>query len=207
MEPNDQLAKIIEARMKLQRRFGERMLASPSVAGARPLGTGATNRHGMPKIPIGQTATTKWPVPNLGYQPNIPLDKWRLRVDGEVENPLLLMWADFMALPQTEDTSDFHCVTTWSKMDMAWRGVRLVDLAALAQLKETATHLMCYGYDTYTTNPVAGGGPQARCAAGPYRGRRTPFPGAWRPSAHDHASIVCLEGIQMDQTAGVFAPK
>jgi len=152
MKPNDQLAKIIEARMKLQRRFGERMLASPSVAGARPLGTGATNRHGMPKIPIGQTATTKWPVLDLGYQPNIPLDKWRLRVDGEVENPLLLTWADFMALPQTEDTSDFHCVTTWSKMDMAWRGVRLVDLAALAQPKETATHLMCYGYDTYTTN-------------------------------------------------------
>lgn len=152
MEPNDKLAKIVEARLKLKRRFEERMLASPSVADARPMGTGATNRHGMPNIPIGQTATTKWPVLDLGYHPDIPLNKWRLRVDGEVENPLLLTWADFMALPQTEDTSDFHCVTTWSKLDMAWRGVRLVDLAALAQPKDTATHLMCYGYDTYTTN-------------------------------------------------------
>jgi hypothetical protein len=34
MEPNDKLAKIVEARMKLKRRFEEKMLASPSVADA-----------------------------------------------------------------------------------------------------------------------------------------------------------------------------
>jgi DMSO/TMAO reductase YedYZ molybdopterin-dependent catalytic subunit len=32
-----------------------------------------------------------------------------------------LKWEDFLALPQTDDISDFHCVTTWSKLDMAWR--------------------------------------------------------------------------------------
>jgi len=57
-----------------------------------------------------------------------------------------------MALPQTEDTSDFHCVTSWSKLNMHWKGVRLMDLAALAQPKEKATHILCYGYDDYTTN-------------------------------------------------------
>jgi len=103
-------------------------------------------------LPIGQIATKKWPVLDLGLQPDIPLNEWKLIIDGEVEHPVTLNWQEFMALPQTEDVSDFHCVTTWSKMDMSWKGVRLIDLAALAQPKESATHILCYGYDDYTTN-------------------------------------------------------
>ena len=148
----EKLDRIIEARMKLKARFEEKMKNTPSVADEKPMGTGETNRHGMPQLPVGQTKTIKWPVLDLGYHPNIPLDKWRLVIDGEVENPMIMTWQDLMNLPQVEDTSDFHCVTTWSKMDMEWRGIRLMDLAALAQPKETATHILCYGYDTYTTN-------------------------------------------------------
>ena len=32
-------------------------------------------------------------------------------------------WDEFNALPQTELKTDIHCVTTWSKFDMAWAGV------------------------------------------------------------------------------------
>ena len=148
----EKLDKIIEARMKLKARFEEKMKETPSMADPNPMGRGPINRHGMPQTPIGQTITQKWPVLDLGYHPQIPMDKWRLIIDGEVENPMVLKWEDFLALPQTDDISDFHCVTTWSKLDMSWRGVRLMDLAALVQPKETASHLMCYGYDTYTTN-------------------------------------------------------
>ncbi|WP_253952172.1 molybdopterin-dependent oxidoreductase [Mucilaginibacter sp. SG564] len=91
-------------------------------------------------------------VLDLGYHPNIPQKRWRLTIDGAVEHPVVLTWKDFMALPQTKDTSDFHCVTTWSKLDMHWKGVSLLDLAALVQPKPEATHLLCYGDDTYTTN-------------------------------------------------------
>ncbi len=152
MESNNKLDKIIEARMKLKARFEKQMGETPSVADDKPMGTGAINRHGMPQLPKGQTITAKWPVLDLGYHPEIGLDRWRLTIDGAVENPIVLKWADFMALPQTKDTSDFHCVTTWSKMDMEWKGVSLLDLAALVMPKEEATHIMCYGYDTYTTN-------------------------------------------------------
>ncbi len=106
----------------------------------------------MPATPVGQTLTTKWPVLDLGYQPSIPLDKWQLNIDGEVNNPVRLKWEDLMALPQVEDTSDFHCVTTWSRLDVPWVGVRFMDLAALVDPKGTATHVMCYGYDGYSTN-------------------------------------------------------
>jgi DMSO/TMAO reductase YedYZ molybdopterin-dependent catalytic subunit len=152
MEDPDKLTRIIEARMKLKARFEAKMQNTPSVADAKPKGTGAPNRHGMPTLPIGQTATEKWPVLDLGYQPDVDLTRWRLIVDGAVENPVRLTWSDFMALPQTDDTSDFHCVTTWSKLNMQWKGVRLLDLAALVHPRDKATHILCHGYDTYTTN-------------------------------------------------------
>lgn len=138
--------------MKLRARFEQKMANTPSVSDKQAMGTGVPNRHGMPQLPVGQIRTTKWPVLDLGYHPDVSLDRWRLYVDGEVENPVILKWDDFMNLPQTEDTSDFHCVTTWSRMDVPWVGVRLADLAAYVVPKETATHIMCYGYDTYTTN-------------------------------------------------------
>ena len=152
MEDHNKLNRVVEARMKLKARFEEKMRSSPSVADDKPEGKGKLNRHGMPEIPVGQIITSKWPVLDLGIQPDIPLDQWNLTVDGEVDHPYTLSWKEFMALPQTEDTSDFHCVTTWSKLGINWKGVRFLDIAALAQPKETATHILCYGYDDYTTN-------------------------------------------------------
>ncbi|MEO6231018.1 MAG: sulfite oxidase-like oxidoreductase [Ferruginibacter sp.] len=152
METPDKLQRIVEARMKLKARFEEKIKSTPSMADGKPMGKGIPNRHGMPVVPIGQTITKKWPVLDLGTQPIIELKDWKLIIDGEVENPLELNWQDFMDLPQTEDTSDFHCVTTWSKLNMNWKGVSIIDLAALAQPNKTATHILCYGYDGYTTN-------------------------------------------------------
>lgn len=152
METPDKQTRIVEARMKLKSRFEEKMKRTPSVGDDKPMGTGNPNRHGMPVLPAGQTITIKWPVLDLGTQPDISLKEWKLVLDGEVEHPTELTWEEFMALPQTEDTSDFHCVTTWSKLNIRWKGVRLLDLAALVMPKETATHILCYGYDDYTTN-------------------------------------------------------
>jgi len=152
MSENEKLDKIVEARLKLKARFEEKMLQTPSVSDSKPMGTGPINRHGMPQLPIGQIKTTKWPVLDLGFKPNISSLDWKLTINGEVESPVELSWRDFMNLPQTSDVSDFHCVTTWSRMDVPWVGVRLADLAALVVPKSTATHILCYGYDKYTTN-------------------------------------------------------
>ncbi|WP_336515362.1 sulfite oxidase-like oxidoreductase [Pollutibacter soli] len=152
MSADDKLDRVVEARMKLKARFEEKMKNTPSVADGKPMGRGPLNRHGMPVTPVGQTLTKKWPVLDLGIQPDIPLDQWLLIVDGAVQNPLELTWDDFMALPQTDDVSDFHCVTTWSRLDIPWQGVRFMDIAALAMPTDDATHIMCYGYDDYSTN-------------------------------------------------------
>jgi DMSO/TMAO reductase YedYZ molybdopterin-dependent catalytic subunit len=149
---DDKLEKVVQARLRLRERFEEKMRKSPAQSDLRPQGSGPRNRHGMPQLPVGQVETKKWPVLDLGVQPEISLEKWKLGVDGAVEHPLELDWKAFSALPQVDDVSDFHCVTTWSRMDIAWKGVRVADLLALAGPREPATHLMCHGYDGYSTN-------------------------------------------------------
>jgi DMSO/TMAO reductase YedYZ molybdopterin-dependent catalytic subunit len=126
---------------------------------ARPEGSGPANRHGMPKLPVGQHAVDNWPVLDLGEHPDVPLDKWTLEIAGDVENLVTLTWAEFQALPQTEDVSDFHCVTTWSRYDNRWRGVRFRTIAELAVPSDDARFVLCTGHDVmpgtnipYTTN-------------------------------------------------------
>jgi DMSO/TMAO reductase YedYZ molybdopterin-dependent catalytic subunit len=70
---------------------------------------------------------------------------------------------EFLALPQADDVSDFHCVTTWSRHDNQWKGVRFRTIAELVVPKDEAHFVLCTGYDhmpgtriPYTTNlPLA----------------------------------------------------
>jgi DMSO/TMAO reductase YedYZ molybdopterin-dependent catalytic subunit len=152
MSDEDRLARIVEARLALKRRFEAKMAGTPSLSDQEPQGTGPKNRHGMPKLPVGQTETRKWPVLDLGVTPNVSKEQWTLVVDGACDAPVTLGWGDFMALEQVEDVSDFHCVTTWSRMDVPWTGVRFADAVALAQPRPDAAFVMCHAYDGYTTN-------------------------------------------------------
>src|SRR5713101_4722192 len=115
--------------------------------GQTPQGRGPNNRHGMPKLPVGQHEVKNWPVLDLGEQPRVSIDTWRLEITGLVENPFTLTWNQFLALPQAEDVSDFHCVTTWSRYDNSWRGVRFKALAERAVPKESVGFVLCTGYD------------------------------------------------------------
>ncbi len=144
--------RVIAPRMKLRARFLRDIEQSPSMADAKPQGTGPQNRHGMPQLPPDQYATQKWPVLDLGVLPNITTDAFRLTIDGAVAKPITLTWQDLLALPQTHDTSDFHCVTKWSRMDIPWVGVRVADLLALAEPSDDARFLLCHASDGYTTN-------------------------------------------------------
>lgn len=135
------------------------------------------------RLPPGQKLTTGFPVLDLGVQPEIPLGEWTYAIDGLVENPVTLDWAAFSALPQVEDTSDFHCVTTWSKYDCRWGGVAFTTLYELARPKPEAKFVYFTGYDGYSANvPLAAcldddvliatsfeGGPVPREHGGPAR--------------------------------------
>lgn len=109
------------------------------------------------RMPPGQTRTRKWPVLHYGYVPTVPLDKWRLEISGLVERPYTLNWDEFQALPRVKVYADFHCVTTWSRLDNVWEGVSIRELLGRAGIKPAAKFVVAHGYDSgWTTNlPLA----------------------------------------------------
>ncbi len=151
-DADEKTRRIVDARLKLRERFFEKMKQTPGQSDPQPQGSGPLNRHGMPKLPVGQHPAKGWPVLDLGIKPEIAAESWSLRIDGAVEESVTLDWAAFRALPQVEDVSDFHCVTTWSVFDVRWGGVSVATLAALVRPLPDAQYLMAYAHDGYTTN-------------------------------------------------------
>jgi DMSO/TMAO reductase YedYZ molybdopterin-dependent catalytic subunit len=104
------------------------------------------------RVPPGQYLTERFPVLTVGPNPPFDLATWDFQLFGEVEDELQLSWDELMALPQTEVVTDIHCVTRWSKLDTAWRGVRLRDLLEKARVKPSGKYVMAYSDGGYTTN-------------------------------------------------------
>lgn len=120
--------------------------------GEIPMGEGELNRDGNPKTPPGQRITTNWPVLDLGFQPELDETTWNLTVSGLVRDVKTFTWDEFMALPQVEDVSDFHCVTSWSRLDNRWRGVRFRDIAEYCGVLPGAKFVYIKAFDSYSTN-------------------------------------------------------
>jgi DMSO/TMAO reductase YedYZ molybdopterin-dependent catalytic subunit len=114
--------------------------------------TGQPDPDKSMRLPPGQRLVTNWPVLDLGVQPHVPTEGWSLEVDGAVVNPVTLDWAAFMGLPQTEDVSDIHCVTQWSRYDNRWQGVSTAVLLDLVKPLPSANHVILESHDGYTTN-------------------------------------------------------
>ena len=104
------------------------------------------------RVPPGQTLTTNFPVLSFGATPRFNPEKWDFRVVGVVEKPLLFNYQQFRALPQTKLVADFHCVTTWSRLDNIWEGVAVKDLMTLVKLAPSASHVVIHCDGGYTTN-------------------------------------------------------
>ncbi len=104
------------------------------------------------RLPPGQYLTQKWPVLSYERTPGgLPTD-WKLRVSGEVANPFELAWEEFLALPRTTLTTDFHCVTTWSRYDNTWEGVHIREILRRASPLPSAKFVMAHSWTGYTTN-------------------------------------------------------
>lgn len=133
--------------------FKEKLIASKQRwAREGRLLTGSPDLQHAKRLPPGQREVKNWPVLDLGAQPNIPKDQWRLFINGEVETPARLIWEDLEALPQIESVSDMHCVTQWSRFDNHWKGVSSRTILDLVMPKSEVTHVVFHSYDTYTTN-------------------------------------------------------
>ena len=124
---------------------------------AAPISRGFRSRKGQlsqaDRVPPGQYLTTDFPVLSAGPTPNISVANWSFAL--QLGGSLLAKWnwTEFNALPQTDLTTDIHCVTKWSKFDTKWRGVTIDDLLIAAGLDEPPqAFTMAHCDGGYTTN-------------------------------------------------------
>ena len=104
------------------------------------------------RLPPGQALTLKWPVLHYGSVPKFDPATWDFRIFGEIEKPVRLSWQEFGRLPRAKVTSDFHCVTRWSRFDNHWEGVLFRSLLELVKLKPGAGHVLIHAEQGYTAN-------------------------------------------------------
>jgi DMSO/TMAO reductase YedYZ molybdopterin-dependent catalytic subunit len=106
------------------------------------------------RVPPGQYVTLDFPVLSAGPTPRPHLDDWSFTIDGAVESAVTWSWSELMQLPAETVTKDIHCVTKWSKLDTAWRGVS-VDVL-FEGVTATGAYLTAWSDGGYTTNlPLA----------------------------------------------------
>jgi DMSO/TMAO reductase YedYZ molybdopterin-dependent catalytic subunit len=97
------------------------------------------------------------------YLPQVDAAQWRLRVEGEVANPLTLTMADLRQLPRAELTGVLECAgngrgsyephvpgVQWqfgAVGNARWAGVRLADVLKKAGVNETTREILFDGAD------------------------------------------------------------
>ena len=131
----------------------EKLIAAKRAwARAGRLLTGTTGDPERDRLPPGQKLVRDWPVLDLGAEPEVTPQRFRLDIDGAVQRPIGLTLDEFMELPQQDSVSDIHCVTQWSRYDNRWRGVAAHTLFEIVQPRDEAQHVIFHSYDGYATN-------------------------------------------------------
>ena len=104
------------------------------------------------RIPPGQYYTDKWPVLQAGSVPRVDLATWDFRVFGLVKQPFRLSFDELIELGSQQQTSDIHCVTRWTKLDMPWKGVPMKTVLDQVQPLESARFVIAHAEQGYTAN-------------------------------------------------------
>lgn len=82
------------------------------------------------KLPPGQYIIDDFPrfgLSTYAKRYKADFDSVNLLISGDVKKQVRVSAEDLKALPRIQQTSDFHCVTTWTKQDVHWGGVLFSD--------------------------------------------------------------------------------
>lgn len=106
-----------------------------------------------PRVPPGQIRTDRWPVLHAGTVPTeLTAERWSLSVHGEVERPTTLTYRDLLAFPQKELVCDVHCVTSWTRLGMRWKGVPFSVVADAVTPRPTVRFVVMECEQGFTTS-------------------------------------------------------
>lgn len=114
------------------------------------------------KLPPGQYELDEFPRFGLSqFASRFPKETSRiqLRIAGEVEEAITVS-DELRRLPRIEQTSDFHCVTTWTRRSLKWSGFRFSDffeqIVSRSRPRPDATFVVFRCQDGYAPNlPLA----------------------------------------------------
>ncbi len=87
-------------------------------------------------------------INSFDFVPKLDPTQFRLTIDGEVERPLQLSLNDLQKLPLTTMNVRHVCVEGWAAI-VQWNGVRLQELALLAQPKADVRYVYFKSADGY----------------------------------------------------------
>jgi DMSO/TMAO reductase YedYZ molybdopterin-dependent catalytic subunit len=122
--------------------FGEDAFGQPNTE-RRP--------DGRLRVPPGQRVLQA--LRPMGGQPGSPLRKdFRLRISGEVEQPMELDFDALSKLEPNEAALDVHCVTGWSVLGARFTGVPMQVLANLAKPRAAVRYVIFEAAHGYTAN-------------------------------------------------------
>ncbi len=113
-------------------------------------GFSGRNRERNDRLPPGQSLVEDWPVLSAGATPRIDTADWNFTIKDETGTDHSWTWDEMQALGLEDVTVDIHCVTHWTKLDMAWRGVPLDRL--FEDVESQFDYVMAHSYGGYTTN-------------------------------------------------------
>jgi DMSO/TMAO reductase YedYZ molybdopterin-dependent catalytic subunit len=148
---DDELRQQVRLRLAdLERRSS--MPESGVDAGDDDVITSGPPEHAAERVPPGQRIVRGWPVLHEGRIPRFDESTWSLAIDGACDNSFSLEYREVLTLPVVEMTSDFHCVTGWSKLDNRWRGAQTKALLERASPDPDATHVLVHAEQGYTAN-------------------------------------------------------
>jgi len=90
---------------------------------------------------LGQLGPLKSIVPQDGFyyytvsssEPRFDGVHWELTIDGLVDNPLTLKFADLLRLEQADQVHDYMCVTGWKVDKQRWQGPLVSTMLELAR--------------------------------------------------------------------------
>lgn len=107
------------------------------------------------RVPPGQHLTAGFPVLHVGAPPDWSRADVRVVVTGQVASRLVLDADDLDTFEHVEVVADFHCVTSWSRLDNRWTGVRARDVLERAGVRSGVTHVIAAGAPAYSaTMPI-----------------------------------------------------
>ncbi len=108
----------------------------------------------QPVLPPGQYVPRTLPVLHYGPIPRFQQDTWNLRIFGATESgaEVTLSWDDVAAMPVSQVTADFHCVTKFTVPGVRWDGILAAEVLRRYPPAAAVTHVMIWADFGYSAN-------------------------------------------------------